>query len=113
MLLLGMPAHKSSARRASVVLCTVCCGRAAIVLQYDYAVGLDFGGIDSQGAASAIARAQKAGMCSALQLRAAAALAVAADRIRKQVHGWCDLWSGALVLYYDACSGHVSEANFL
>eukprot|EP00983_Pelagomonas_calceolata_P082827 1156026-Pelagomonas_calceolata.AAC.10 len=59
--------------------------RKAIVLQYDYAVGIDFGGIDSQGAASAIARAQKAGMCSAVQLRAAAALAVGADRIRKQV----------------------------
>ncbi|KAF5837995.1 hypothetical protein DUNSADRAFT_3588 [Dunaliella salina] len=59
--------------------------RAAIVLQYDYAVGIDFGGIDSQGAASAIVRAQKAGMCSAAQLRAAAALAVGADRIRKQV----------------------------
>jgi len=58
------------------------------VLQYDYAVGLDFGGIDSQGAASAIARAQKAGMCSAVQLRAAAALAVGAERIRKQVVGW-------------------------
>ena len=33
------------------------------MLQYDYAVSLDFGGLDSQGAASAIARAQKAGTC--------------------------------------------------
>lgn len=68
-------------------MCVVCVNvcRAAIVLQYDYAVGLDFGGIDSQGAASALARAQKAGMCSAGQLRAAAALAIAAERIRKQV----------------------------
>ena len=46
---------------------------------------LDFGGIDTQEAGSALSRAHKGGMCSGSQLRAAASLVTGAEQLRKQV----------------------------
>lgn len=56
-----------------------------MILEYDFATTLDFGGINTGEGQSALTRVAKGGSCTASQLRALITLLTGADKLRKQV----------------------------
>lgn len=59
--------------------------RAITTLEYEFSTALDFGGIATSEAESAIKRASKAGLCSSGELVGAVSLFTGAENLKRQV----------------------------
>ncbi|GAX78758.1 hypothetical protein CEUSTIGMA_g6195.t1 [Chlamydomonas eustigma] len=59
--------------------------RAMTMLEYDFSTTLDFGGIATTEAESAIKRAAKGGLCSTSELKGAVSLFLGAEALKKQI----------------------------